>query len=266
MPVEVAVMDNLLDLGRFLEEITGRTDLKEVGIEIGQGHGLHQRSIVISGFMRRMVMPESFDHIIVQLPFAGDDPARGPVVKAEDHGFGPYQGAALEVTELKDLAVVIGKAVAERDFTQVVEKAGHKKFFPLGQRDIRQAGNGFGGDADTDGMGQELIHGQTFHTLLADAAEDGCGQGEVLYRVDAEHDDSSGQGGDLIGQGVIGRVDQFQDLARENRIKGDDAVEIIGRGGGLITDFQNLGDRGRQAGHPVDVFADFIEILLGGRV
>jgi hypothetical protein len=113
-------------------------------------------------------------------------------------------------------------------------------------------------------MGPEMIHGQAPGSalLLAHDAQYRGGERQVLYGVEPQHDDGPGQGGDLVGQGVIGGIDEFEDLACQHRIKRDDFVEVHGRGVGPVADIQHPGNGGREARHPVDMIADADESLF----
>jgi hypothetical protein len=51
-------------------------------------------------------------------------------------------------------------------------------------------------------------------------------------------------------------------LPGQDRIKGDDFIEIVGRGVRTAADFEHLADRGGQTWHFVNKNTDFIQLCL----
>src|SRR6185295_13977480 len=66
------------------------------------------------------------------------------------------------------------------------------------------------------------------------------GNGDVLDGVEAEHDDGPVDRADLPGQPVEGRVDDLQDAAAQRGVAGDDLVKVLGRGLGVLDQFDHL--------------------------
>ncbi len=138
------------------------------------------------------------------------------MVHQHDHFFGFIKRHVLPVRVGYGLYVLLGQFVVQRDLANVMKQSTNEVLFPDLRVHIPAGGNQLCRYSNTDRMSPESFHVESLEvTGTAQGSKYSGAEGQIFYRIDAQHYDGPHQRGNLIRKGIIRRVDQPHHFSHE---------------------------------------------------